>query len=133
MAIESTLNAWAPRVLSISRIVIGLCVLQHGTAKILGFPAHAPFANVTLSSMPGIAGLIELIFGTLFVIGLATRPVAFVLSGLCAVAYFYAHAARSFYPLVNGGELAVVYCFIFLLYIFTGPGPWSVDAASRRA
>lgn len=133
MAIESTLSSWRPRLLSVLRIAAGLLLLQHGTAKILGFPAVAGFADLQIGSLIGVAGLIELIGGLLFVIGLCTRPTAFILSGFTAVAYFYAHAAKSFFPLVNGGELAALYCFVFLYFVFAGPGPWSVDASRRAA
>ena len=131
MAIETPLAPWAPRVLSVLRIMTGLLLLQHGTAKILGIPPMANFANLQLTSLIGIAGLIELTGGVLFIIGLFTRPTAFILSGFTAVAYFYAHAAKSFYPIVNGGELAALYSFVFLYFIFAGPGPWSVDAARK--
>lgn len=115
-------------VLSIVRIYTGLSLLQHGTGKILGFPAVSAFANVQLGSLAGFGGLIELIGGLLFTIGLFTRPVAFILSGFTAVAYFMVHAPRNFFPVINGGELAAVYCFIFLYFAFAGAGPWSVDA-----
>src|SRR5690348_16582186 len=104
--------------LSILRIFTGLSLLQHGTAKIVGFPAVPMFAKVDIGSLIGIAGLIELIGGILFTIGLFTRPVAFVLSDFTAAAYFMAHASKSFYPIVNGGELAAVYCFVFLYFVF---------------
>jgi putative oxidoreductase len=133
MAIETTLNSWAPRMLSVLRIFAGLELLQHGTGKILGFPAVPMFANTQITSLSGIGGLIELIGGVLFVIGLFTRPVAFILSGFTAAAYFIAHASKSFYPILNGGELAALYCFVFLYFVFSGPGPWSVDAARGRA
>ncbi len=133
MAIETTLNSWAPRILSVLRIFAGLELLQHGTAKILGFPAVPMFANVQITSLSGIGGLIELIGGVLFVIGLFTRPVAFILSGFTAAAYFIAHASKSFYSILNGGELAALYCFVFLYFVFSGPGPWSVDAARGKA
>ncbi|QDW40847.1 DoxX family protein [Bradyrhizobium sp. KBS0727] len=114
--------------LSILRVFAGLSLLQHGTAKILGFPAVPMFANVSLGSMMGVGGLIELVGGILFTIGLFTRPVAFILSGFTAVAYFIAHANKSFFPVLNGGELAALYCFVFLYFVFAGAGPWSVDA-----
>lgn len=133
MAIETTLNSWAPRILSVLRIFAGLELLQHGTAKILGFPTVPMFANVQITSLSGIGGVIELIGGVLFVIGLFTRPVAFILSGFTAAAYFIAHASKSFYPILNGGELAALYCFVFFYFVFSGPGPWSVDAARGRA
>lgn len=123
---------WTPRVLSLLRIMAALLILQHGTAKILGFPALPQFANVSLASLGGLGGLIELIGGVLLAIGLFTRPVAFVLSGFTAVAYFMAHAPKSFYPIVNGGELAALYSFVFLYLIFAGGGSWSIDAAMRR-
>jgi putative oxidoreductase len=124
----SMLDSWRPRVLSILRIMTGLALLQHGTGKWLGFPVVPQFANASITSMSGIAGLIELVAGTLFVIGLFTRSTAFLLSGLTAAAYFIAHAPRGFFPILNGGELAVVYCFVFLYFVFSGPGSWSVDA-----
>ncbi len=114
--------------LSILRIFTGLSLLQHGTAKILGFPTVPMFANVQIGSLMGAGGLIELIGGILFTIGLFTRPAAFILSGFTAVAYFMAHASKGFYPIVNGGELAAVYCFVFLYFVFAGAGPLSVDA-----
>jgi putative oxidoreductase len=122
----------SPRVavslLSILRIYTGLSLLQHGTGKILGFPVVPSFANVQIGSLAGTGGLIELIGGLLFTIGLFTRPVAFILCGFTAVAYFMVHAPRGFYPVLNGGELAAVYCFVFLYFVFAGAGPWSLDA-----
>jgi putative oxidoreductase len=118
--------------LSILRIFAGLSLLQHGTAKILGFPTVPMFANVQITSLMGVGGLIELIGGVLFTIGLFTRPVAFILSGFTAAAYFMAHASKGFFPVLNGGELAAVYCFVFLYFVFAGPGPWSVDAIRER-
>jgi putative oxidoreductase len=122
----------SPRVMlgaqSILRIYTGLSLLQHGTGKILGFPAVPGFANLRIDSLAGAGGLIELIGGLLFTVGLFTRPVAFILSGFTAVAYFMVHAPKSFYPVINGGELAAVYCFIFLYFVFAGAGTWSLDA-----
>ena len=132
MTLDAITAAWAPRLLSILRIMAGLMLLEHGTAKILKFPVVATMANLNLSTMPGIAGFFELIGGAFLVIGLFTRPVAFILSGMTAVAYFYAHAPRSFFPILNGGELAALYCFVFLYLAAAGPGPWSVDAARRK-
>jgi putative oxidoreductase len=135
MTSNSLSTIWAPRavsVLSILRIFTGLALLQHGTGKILGFPAVPSLANVQIGSLAGAAGLIELIGGILFTIGLFTRPVAFILSGFTAAAYFMAHAGKGFYPILNGGELAALYCFVFLYFAFAGAGPWSVDAAIKR-
>jgi len=118
--------------LSVLRIFAGLELLQHGTGKILGFPLVPSFANVQIGSLAGIGGLIELIGGVLFTIGVFTRPVAFILSGFTAVAYFMAHAGRAFYPVLNGGELAALYSFVFLYFAFAGAGPWSADALLGR-
>ena len=129
-------NVFTPRVtlsvLSILRIYTGLSLLQHGTGKILGFPAVPAFANIQIDSLAGVGGSIELIGGLLFTIGLFTRPVAFILCGFTAVAYFMVHAGRSFYPVVNGGELAAVYCFVFLYFVFAGAGLLSLDALMNR-
>lgn len=132
MSIDRALVPWQPQVLSVLRFMAGLEILQHGTAKILHFPAVPQFANVQIASLGGVAGLIELIGGTLMVIGLFTRPAAFILCGFTAAAYFIAHASKSFFPVLNGGELAVLYCFVFLYIFAAGPGPWSVDAARGR-
>jgi len=128
MNFEAIAAAWAPRLLSILRIMAGLMLMEHGTAKLLKFPAVPTMANLDLSSMPGIAGFFELIGGALLLLGLFTRPVAFILAGMTAVAYFLAHAPRGFFPILNGGELAALYCFAFLYLAAAGPGPWSLDA-----
>ena len=127
------LAPWSPRLLSVLRIVTGLLFMQHGTAKFFGFPYVEMLANIPVFSLIGLAGILELVGGALLVVGLFTRPVAFILSGMMAVAYFLAHAGGSFFPLVNQGELAVLYCFVFLYLAAAGPGPWSVDATMRRA
>jgi putative oxidoreductase len=132
MNLDAIGAAWAPRLLSILRIMAGLMLLEHGTAKLLKFPVVATMVNLNLSSMPGIAGFFELIGGALLLIGLFTRPVAFILSGMTAVAYFTAHAPRGFFPILNGGELAALYCFAFLYLAAAGPGPWSLDAQRRK-
>jgi len=114
--------------LSILRIMLGLLFMEHGLAKVLGFPlqpSHAPYALLTLN--PGLQGMLELVGGLLLALGLFTRTVAFVLAGDMAVAYFMAHAPRGFFPLLNGGELAIVYCFIFLYFWVAGGGEWSLD------
>jgi len=128
--------------LSILRIVAGLLFLEHGTSKILKFPptpampspvVHAPAAVHGYMQMLGsLSGPIELIGGALFTLGLFTRPVAFIISGEMAVAYFTAHFPHGFFPLVNKGELAVLYCFVFLYFVFAGAGPLALDAVFRR-
>ena len=131
-SLSQTASAWAPRVLSILRIAAGLLILQHGTTKLLGFPA-TEMSGISVSTMPGMAGIIELVGGILVVIGLFTRPAAFILSGMTAVAYWYVHAPQGFYPLLNGGELAALYCFVFLYLACAGGGVWSIDAKRGRA
>ena len=128
---ENCLRPWSAQLLSILRIVTGLLLLEHGTAKYLHFPV-GPMNNVTMSSMPGVAGILELIGGALLVIGLFTRPAAFILSGMTAVAYFYAHFPRGFYPVLNGGELAILFCFTLLYIAAAGGGPWSADRMWRN-
>jgi putative oxidoreductase len=127
-----TLTAWAPHALSVLRIYTGLLLLAHGTAKILGFPAVPSFAKVQIGSLVGASGLIELIGGALFTIGLFTRPVAFILSGFAAAAYFIVSAPKGFHPILNNGELASLFSFVFIYFVFSGPGPWSLDAAMKR-
>jgi putative oxidoreductase len=124
---------WSPRLLSVLRIMSGLLFMQHGTAKLLGIPQMQMFAKLQPFSLSWTAGVLELVGGALLVIGLFTRPVAFVLSGLMAFAYFIAHAPRGFYPIVNAGELAALYCFVFLYLAAAGGGSWSVDAMRRKA
>ena len=124
---------WEPRMLSISRMMLGLLFMEHGAAKVLDFPhqeTHKIFDLLTLN--PGAQGLIELVGGFLFALGLFTRPVAFILAGDVAVAYFMAHAPRGFFPLLNGGELAIVYCFAFLYFWLAGGGEWSLDRLLGR-
>ena len=119
---------WEPRMFSILRIVVGLLFMEHGLAKVLGFPLqpnHTPYALFSLN--PGFQGLLELLGGLLLALGLFTRTVAFILAGDMAVAYFMAHAPRGFFPLLNGGELAIVYCFVFLYLWVAGGGEWSLD------
>ncbi|HMR29660.1 MAG TPA: DoxX family protein [Geminicoccaceae bacterium] len=124
------LDAWAPRVLSILRIMSALLFFEHGTQKLLGFPAsdYSP----AFMSLSWIAGVLEVVGGALLIVGLFTRPVAFILSGQMAAAYFMAHAPNSFFPVLNGGDAAILFCFVFLYLVFAGPGPWSVDAARGR-
>jgi putative oxidoreductase len=119
---------WAPRVLSALRIIVGLVLLQYGLAKLLGWPAVDIFEDLKLLSLFGIAGIFELVGGTLLVLGLFTRPVAFILSGEMAAAYFIEHFPHSFLPILNQGDLPVSLCFTFLYLSFAGGGPWSLDA-----
>ena len=132
MNFDTLATSWAPRLLSILRIMTGLLLLQHGTAKLFKIPVIPTFANLSLTSLPGIAGILELVGGVLIILGLFTRPTAFILSGMTAFAYFIAHAPKGFYPILNGGELAVLYCFVFLYLAAAGPGPWSVDAGRKK-
>jgi putative oxidoreductase len=123
-------SAWSPQMLSVLRIVSGLIFMAHGTQKLLNFPQAA--RAVDFSTLPGMAGFFELIGGALIALGLFTRPAAFICSGVMAVAYFYAHAPRSFFPVVNGGDAAILYCFVFLYIFFAGPGPLSIDKMRKR-
>jgi len=126
------LKGFAPQLLSIFRIVFALLFIEHATAKLFHFPHVAMFDAVTVTSFFGIAGIIELVGGALLVIGLFTPIVAFLLSGEMAVAYFMVHAPQGFFPLLNMGEGAILYCFAFLYIAAAGPGPWSVDAARSK-
>lgn len=122
------LNAWAPRVLSILRIMTALLFISHATTKFFGFPTVMP------GPLPGIivvAGVIELVTGALIALGLFTRPAAFLASGTMAAAYFMGHAPQSFWPIVNQGETAIMFCFVFFYLVFAGPGSWSLDAVIR--
>lgn len=127
---ENLVEAWKPRVLSLLRIVAAFLFMQHGAQKIFGYPAPQR-GEFELFSMMGVAGTLELFGGALLLIGLFTRPIAFVLSGLMAFAYFIAHAPKDFWPLLNGGELAALFSFVFLYLAFAGGGSWSVDACMK--
>jgi putative oxidoreductase len=132
-SLSETLSTWMPTMLSVLRIVAGLLFFEHGTMKILGFPVGPE--NQTLvapGSMFWFAGLLELIGGPLLLVGLFTRPVAFLLSGQMAFAYFLTHARHSPFPAANEGDAAILYCFLFLFFVFSGPGPLSVDSRQRR-
>lgn len=121
-------NSWSPYLLGVLRIITGLLFLAHGTAKLLQWPYVDIFKDgVPLASLFGIGGILEIVGGVLIVLGLFTRPVAFVLSGMMAAAYFMFHAPASIYPIINGGELAILYCFIFLFLAAQGPGALSLD------
>ena len=128
-----TMAALAPRALSVLRIITGLMIIEHGMAKLLGWPVVPAFAELKLFSLLGLAGTLELVGGALLILGLFTQPVAFILSGEMAVAYFLVHAPQSFFPLINGGSLAIIYCFACLYLSTAGGGPWSVDATMNKA
>ena len=136
MAIDSRFyDTWTPRALALLRIVTAFVFLQHATAKLFGFPHVAMFDNLQLFSLLGVAGIIELVGGVLVLLGLLTRPAAFVLSGEMAFAYFMGHASKGFVlsPMMNQGESAVLFCFIFLFIAAAGPGAWSVDRGRRSS
>ena len=122
---------YAPQALSLLRIVSALIFLAHGSSKLLGFPPSEMPMPPALSFM-WVGGALELVGGLMLLFGLFSRPVAFILSGEMAVAYWMFHAPQSTFPSVNGGDAAILYCFIFLLIAAAGPGPWSVDATLRR-
>ena len=127
-----TLSGWTPHALGLLRIVAGLIFLAHGAQKFLGFPAGMPAGSGWALDNPGaFAGIVELVAGLLIALGLFTRPAAFVASGTMAVAYWYAHAPQNFFPVNNGGDAAILYCFVFLLLVFAGPGRWSLDGLRR--
>ncbi|MEX3313610.1 DoxX family protein [Sulfitobacter sp. PS-8MA] len=128
MTLQDLETIWAPRMRSVLRIAAGLTFLCYGSEKILGFPAGR---TPEIFSMSWNAGLIELVTGALIALGLFTRPAAFLASGTMAAAYFIAHAPRSFFPSINDGAGAILFCFVFLYLLFAGPGPWSVDAIRR--
>jgi putative oxidoreductase len=121
-------SRWAPQALALLRIVTAILFIEHGTQKLLGFPTPT-HGQPELYSLLGAAGILELVGGFFILIGLFTRPVAFVLSGQMAVAYWMAHAPQSIFPALNGGDAAILFCFIFLYLVFAGPGAYSVDEA----
>lgn len=125
---DQMLSKWQPVALSLLRFITGLVLFQYGVAKLLKIPPDSPFAKVHLMSLFGAAGTIELIFGGLLLLGLFTRPVAFILSGEMAFAYFIEHFPRSFFPVINGGSLAIALCFTCLFLSTAGGGPISIDA-----
>jgi len=129
---EQMFSRYQPVALSLFRFITGLMLFQFGVAKILKIPAESPFAKVELASLYGAAGSIELIIGGLLLLGLFTRPVAFILSGEMAFAYFISHAPKSFFPVVNGGSLAIALCFACLYLSTAGGGPISLDAMLRK-
>jgi putative oxidoreductase len=131
MAVSNNLVRWAPVALSVLRIVAGLLFLEHGTQKLFGFPPGEQ-GGPEMMTLPWFAGVIELVAGVLLTLGLLTRGAAFVASGEMAFAYWMAHAPQSPFPVNNGGDSAILYCFVFLYLVFAGPGPWSLDALRGR-
>ena len=127
----TTLSRYAPQLLAILRIVAGLLFLSHGLVKLFGFPPGAMPGQQHIATLLGAAGIIETVAGALIVLGLFTRYAAFIASGEMAVAYWMFHAPTSFYPVLNMGEAAILYCFIFLYLAAAGPGAWSVDGSRR--
>ena len=128
-------RSWTPQLLSILRIVAAFVFFQVGSAKIFAFPAAVmpDGGTAPLTSLPGFAGSLEVVGGTLLLLGLFTRPVAFLLAGEMAFAYFIGHAPQGFWPVLNGGQPAILFCFIWLYISAAGPGPWSIDALLRRS
>ena len=126
--LELILDDWSPYVLSLLRIVAGFLFLQHGMQKLFGYPSAPPGGKPPLASLYGVAGILEFFGGILIVLGLFTRPVAFLLSGEMAFAYFTVHAPLGFWPTKNQGESALLFCFVFLFLVFAGGGPWGIDA-----
>ncbi len=124
-------SVWAPRMLSVLRIVTALLFIPHGTQKLLGFPG-AQQAVSSLASLMGVAGILECVGGLLLLLGVFTRPVAFVLSGQMATAYVMAHAPGGFWPILNRGELAALYCFVFLYLSVAGGGSWTLTLFGGR-
>ena len=126
------LAVWAPRVLSLLRIIAALLFMQHGLMKLFAFPGPQPGVPDPLPAILLAAAWIEVVAGGLIALGLFTRAAAFLCSGMMAVAYFMAHASQGFWPALNGGEPAILFCFIFLYLVFAGPGTWSLDAVVRK-
>jgi putative oxidoreductase len=124
-----SLDRYTPYALAALRIATALIFMLHGTQKLFGFPAVPEGGLPALLSLRGIGGIMEFIGGLFILFGLFTRPVAFLLSGEMAVAYWMFHAPRNIFPVLNGGDAAILYCFVFLLLVFAGPGAWSVDGA----
>ena len=130
---EEFFDTWSPRMLSVLRIVAALLFLVHGTAKLFGVPHQPQLDHLELFSLEGLQGVIEFVGGMLLLVGLFSRPAAFILSGDMAGAYFMAHFPKNWLPLLNGGDLAVLFCFVFFYLWLAGPGPWSIDALIKGA
>jgi putative oxidoreductase len=132
MKTQTLAAEWAPRLLSLLRIVAALIFLEHGTQKLFGFPPRASGMGPETFSLIWFAAVMEVVGGLLLLLGLFTRPVAFILSGEMAFAYFLSHAPRNFFPALNGGDAAILYCFVFLYMVAAGGGAWSLDHARER-
>ncbi len=132
MRFSESLDRYTPYALAALRIVTALIFMEHGTQKLFGFPAPPQSGLPAVLTLSWIGGVMELVGGFLILIGLFTRPVAFLLSGEMAIAYWMFHAPRNLYPVLNGGDASILYCFVFLLLVFSGPGAWSVDRVMRR-
>jgi putative oxidoreductase len=126
------LSRWQPQLLAILRIVVALLFIEHATIKLFGFPPGGMPGQQAIGTLLGVAGLVELVTGVLVLLGLFTRLAAFVAAGEMAVAYFMFHFPKDFYPAVNNGEGAILFCFIFLYLAAAGAGAWSIDAARAR-
>jgi putative oxidoreductase len=126
-------SAWSPHLLSVLRIMSGLLFVEHGASKLLGVPPSPMPGHFELFSLGGFSGVLEFVGGVLLVIGLFTRIAAFILSGEMAVAYFMVHAPNGLFPMINKGELAALYCFVFLYLAVAGGGPWSLDRLRHRS
>ena len=124
-------SPWSPRALAVLRMITGLLFLAHGIVKLWGFPAGAHPGQVEILSLVGFGGVLQLIGGPLLILGFFTRPTAFILSGEMAVGYFLFHAPESLFPAVNGGDAAILFCFVFLYLSAAGPGAWSLDGRRR--
>lgn len=127
MSLASSLTPHAPKALAVLRIATALVFLAHGTAKFFAIPHVAMFDGMPVFSIYGLAGVLEVVGSLLLIVGLFVRPTAFVLSGFMAVAYFMAHAPKSFFPILNGGDSAIQFCFVFLYFVFAGGGAWTLD------
>ena len=130
---DSLAANWGPRVLSILRIVVAFLFICHGTQKLFNFPPMGTPVPFELMTLRGASAILEALGGSLLLLGLFTRPVAFILSGHMAFAYFIAHAPQNFWPILNRGELAIMFCFVFLYLSVAGGGAWSVDQSMRRS
>ncbi|CAD5286256.1 conserved membrane hypothetical protein [Bosea sp. 62] len=127
----NSLNRYAPHALALLRIVTALTLLTHGTQKLFGFPQPPSWGMPAAFALTWYAAILEVVGGALLAIGLLSRPVAFILSGLMAFAYWIGHAPKGFYPLLNGGEPALLFCFIFFYLFFAGPGSFALDNRAK--